>query len=139
MSDDEFTDAEILAFLDEQLSEARMARLERVLRQNPTVRERMTRLVANREAGWPSIGEIWRRHRLSCPSRSQLGSYLLKVLQPEYQDYIRFHIETVGCRYCAANLHDLERSMAEPSERDRRRQKYFQSSAGYLSHAKRKD
>ena len=80
-----------------------------------------------------SLGEIWRRARLSCPSRQQLGSYLLGVLDDDHADYVTFHIETVGCRYCAANLTDLQRQQAEKSDTVQlRRRKYFQSSAGFL-------
>ena len=51
----------------------------------------------------------------------------------DHADYVTFHIETVGCRYCAANLTDLQTQQAEKNESvQRRRRKYFQSSAGYL-------
>ena len=77
--------------------------------------------------------KIWRRNRISCPTREQLGSYLLGVLDDEQMDYIRFHLETVGCRLCHANLKDLERRQAESNESVVvRRRKYFDSSAGYL-------
>jgi hypothetical protein len=46
---------------------------------------------------------------------------------------VTFHLETVGCRYCEANLEDLKLRQQESSDAaDRRRQRYFQSSAGYL-------
>ena len=42
-----------------------------------------------------------------------------------------FHLETIECRYCSANLADLQ--SASPSEDvPARRRKYFQTSAGYL-------
>jgi hypothetical protein len=88
---------------------------------------------ARRDAGVHSLGEIWRRHRISCPSRGQLGSYLLDALPEELADYIRFHIELVGCRYCRANLTDLRQQQAElPEVVQTRRRRFFQSSAGYL-------
>ena len=49
-----------------------------------------------RDRGDHSIGAVWRREHLSCPTREQLGSYLLEVLDEEIQDYVRFHLETVG-------------------------------------------
>jgi hypothetical protein len=58
---------------------------------------------------------------------------LLGALDDEHVDYIRFHIDTVGCRFCAANLADLESQQAEAAEQStRRRRRYFESSAGYL-------
>jgi hypothetical protein len=80
-----------------------------------------------------TVGEIWRRHRLSCPTREQLGSYLLGVLEDDLAGYIRFHFEVSGCRTCQANLDDLKnRQTDEPAATDSRRKKYFQSSAGHL-------
>jgi len=80
-----------------------------------------------------SLGEIWRSERLSCPTRQQLGSHLLGVLPGELADYIAFHLEVIGCRYCRANLADLEAQQAEHKDTvQTRRRKYFQSSAGYL-------
>jgi len=121
------------AYLDEALSPEEMARVEETLRKDPELREQLAAINARRDAGVHSLGEIWRRHRLSCPPRDQLGSYLLDALPDEQAEYIAFHLEVVRCRYCLANLADLERQEAEsPDVVENRRQKYFQSSAGYL-------
>jgi hypothetical protein len=80
-----------------------------------------------------SLGEVWRRHRLSCPPRQQLGSYLLESLDADLAAYIRFHLEVIGCRYCQANLADLANRQEEAREAvETRRRKIFDSSAGYL-------
>ena len=48
-------------------------------------------------------------------------------------EYIRFHLETIGCRYCQANLADLA-AASQPDEAPvQRRRRYFQTSAGYLA------
>ena len=80
-----------------------------------------------------SLGEVWRRHRLSCPTRQDLGSFLLGVLPDDAARYVTFHLEVVGCRCCQANVADMKNQQAEAqtSVLDRRR-KYFQSSAGHL-------
>jgi hypothetical protein len=58
---------------------------------------------------------------------------LLGALAGEQADYVGFHLETIGCRYCQANLQDLRRQQDEAADMSaRRRTKYFQSSAGYL-------
>jgi hypothetical protein len=83
------------------------------------------------------LGEIWRRNRISCPTRQQLGSYILKALDAESEGYIRFHLDQVGCRLCAANLEDLQRQRTEQTQAAQtRRRRYFQTSAGYLSRRK---
>ena len=127
-----FTDQELLAYLDEMLSVDEMARVERSLRSSEPLRLRAASLVRRRDQGAHSVGEIWRRLRLSCPTRSQLGSYLLGTLSEGLAGYVDFHLRTIGCRPCAANLRDLEQALeATPEVRERRR-KFYQTSAGYL-------
>jgi hypothetical protein len=63
-----------------------------------------------------------------------LGGYLLGVLPDDAADYVTFHVETVACRYCAANVEDLRALQAAnvDEDSDHRRRKYFETSAGYL-------
>ena len=128
-----FRESEIEAYLDEALPSERMAQIEIALRKDPELVRRMTVVHSRRNAGVHSLGEIWLRGRLSCPSRDQLGSFLLGALSDEAIDYLEFHLQVIGCRYCQANLSDLESQQAEQHEAVRtRRHRYFQSSAGYL-------
>jgi hypothetical protein len=135
MADSPFTDAELHAYLDEAAAPERIAEIESALRDDEELRERLATLVAGRDAGLHSLGEVWRRNRLTCPTREQLGSHLLGVLPEGLADYVRFHLEVVGCRWCNASVDDLR----ERHERDgggeapRRRGKYFESSVGRLS------
>jgi hypothetical protein len=133
-----FTTAELEAFLDESLPIEQMAAIERALRDSDELQQRLTEINGRRDAGVHSLGEIWRRHRLSCPTRDQLGSYLLGVLPGELADYVKFHLETIGCRYCTASLEDLrrEQSAADAEPARERRQRYFQSSVGHLRRSK---
>lgn len=127
------TDQVLQAYLDESLTAEQMAKIEQLLRSDPTMMQRLSQLLGQRDAGVHSIGEIWRRHRVSCPTRQQLGSFVLGALMDEEKAYIEFHIQVVGCRYCQSNLEDLKRIQQEaPSQHQTRRRKYFQSSAGYL-------
>jgi hypothetical protein len=128
-----FTQHELEAFLDESLAPEEMARIEMALRSQPALARMLASISARRDNGVHTLGEIWRRGNVSCPPREQLGSYLLGVLGTELANYVRFHIETIGCRYCQANLHDLSRQQDEAADSSaRRRKRYFQSSAGYL-------
>jgi anti-sigma factor RsiW len=128
-----YTESELEAYLDEALTSAEMAAIEEHLRCSPELLKQLAVINSRRDAGVHSLGQVWRRHRVSCPSRQQLGSYLLGVLPEDEADYIRFHIEQAGCRLCHANLQDLEQQQAESSEHVvTRRRKYFDSSAGYL-------
>ena len=127
------TQSDLQAYLDEGLPSEQMAFIEAELRKKPELLKQLAAINARRDAGVHSVGEIWRRHRLSCPSRDQLGSFLLGALDTEHADYIRFHIETIGCRLCQANIDDLRRQQQETAETVKtRRTKYFQSTAGHL-------
>jgi RNA polymerase sigma factor (sigma-70 family) len=77
------------------------------------------------------IAEIWQEQRLSCPKRSTLGAFHLGTLEPAWGDYVRFHLERLGCRFCRANLDDLEQQTAtEPVQTFRDR--IMQSTVGFL-------
>jgi hypothetical protein len=128
-----YSSAELEAYLDEALPVEHMARLEQALRSDPNLVRQLAAINGRRDAGVHSVGEIWRRHRLSCATREQLGSFVLGVLPKEAADYLAFHLEVVGCRVCRANLTDLQKQQAESGDAvQTRRRKYFQSSAGYL-------
>jgi hypothetical protein len=127
------SEVELEAYLDEALPMETMAEIERALRNDPKLAERLAGINGRRDAGVHTVGEIWRRHRLSCPTREQLGSYLLRALETDVAGFVRFHLEVSGCRTCRANLDDLKnRQTDEPAAVDGRRKKYFQSSAGHL-------
>ncbi|MEX2118762.1 MAG: hypothetical protein WD847_04055 [Pirellulales bacterium] len=128
-----FSLAELEAYLDEALPAEAMARIEDAMRKSPELAQRLVAINGRRDAGVHSLGEIWRRHRLTCPARAELGSYLLGVLPEEHAGYISFHLDTIGCRRCQANLVDLKSQQAEAADAvASRRRKYFESSAGYL-------
>jgi hypothetical protein len=130
----QFSNTELEAFLDESLPAERMTAIEDALRRDEGLQQRLAEINGRRDAGVHSLGEIWRRHRLSCPPREQLGSYLLGALPRDMKAYVTFHLDTIECRYCQASLADLkaQQSAAETEVAERRRQKYFHSSAGYL-------
>ena len=128
----QFTDAELAAFLDEALAPDRCAEMEQALRDDDELRQRLIEVRGRETAGLHTVGAIWRRGRLSCPDRTELGQFVLGTLDPEYADYIKFHIDELGCRYCQANLEDLKAASQSSDQPAKRRQKYFQTSAGYL-------
>jgi hypothetical protein len=129
----EITREQLHAYLDDALSESETARVEQALRESEPLRRSLRQAMQERDRGEHSLGAVWRRERLTCPSRETLGSYLLEVLDEGEQDYIRFHLETIHCPYCLANLADLQTVQKEPPPRAKeRRRRFFKSSAGYL-------
>lgn len=127
------TPAELEAYLDEALPAERMAEVEQSLRGDEALVDQLTQVNARRDAGVHSLGATWRRRRLTCPTREQLGSFALGVLPDDHADYVRFHLEVIGCRLCVASMHDLnQQQAAEDQSEERRRKQYFQSTVGRL-------
>jgi RNA polymerase sigma factor (sigma-70 family) len=75
--------------------------------------------------------EIWQERRLSCLKRSTIGAYLLGTLEPEWQDYVAFHLERLGCEFCRANLEDLRSQTTDTGTR-RLRDRIMESTVGFL-------
>lgn len=121
------------AFIDDALTEIEASRVEQALRGSEALRKQLQAVMQERERGDHSIGAIWRQARLTCPSREQLGSYVLQVLDPGQQDYIEFHLQTVACPFCQANISDLESRQKEAAQHTQeRRRRFFTSSRGFL-------
>ncbi len=127
------TREQLNAYLDDSLSETETATIERALRESEALRQQLRALIQTHDRGEHSLGAIWRRRRLSCPSRDQLGSYLLQTLDDDVQEYIAFHLDVVSCPFCQANLVDLRaRREEEAPKAQARRRRFFESSAGLL-------
>lgn len=127
-----FSDAQLVAFLDEELETSLSAEVEAALRDQPELRDRLTILRGQNLAGLHTIGAIWRRHRLSCPDRDKLTAYLQNRLTAEEADYIDFHLREIHCRVCNANLDDLRHCITDQKDSSVRRRRVFESSAGHL-------
>ncbi len=80
------------------------------------------------------LTEIWERDRPSCPKRTTLGKSLIGILNDDWERYVHFHVDVLGCRYCLANREDLQRD--ELSDEDERQShRIFQSTIGFVSRA----
>jgi hypothetical protein len=129
----DFHRCDLEAYLDEALPPEEMARIEMAVREDAALTRTLASIHARRDEGIHTLGEIWRGRRLSCPTRHQLGTWLLGTIDEDFARYIAFHVELVGCRYCQANLADLRAQQDGAAQVVvTRRHKYFQSSAGYL-------
>src|SRR5437667_12680994 len=102
-------DSRLRDYLADALTPEDSARVEKALRDSAELRARLEEVRHDRADGQlHSLGAIWHRARLTCPSRQQLGSYLLDALDPELASYLQFHLEVVVCPFCQANLADLK-------------------------------
>lgn len=96
-------------YLHDALPEAEMAAVEKALRGSKEYHLLLGEVRDEEDRGEHSVGAIWRRERVSCPSRDQLGGYLLGAGDEDLLAFVRFHLETIGCPYCLANLDDLKK------------------------------
>jgi hypothetical protein len=96
-------------YLHDALPDQELVAVEKALRESAKLRAVYKEVVEQEDRGEHTVGAIWRRERVSCPSRDQLGSYVLGAGDPELLDYITFHLTTIGCPYCQANLDDLKK------------------------------
>lgn len=127
----------LAAYLDDALSDVETAQVEQALRQSESLRKQVVALQQELDRGDHSVGAVWRRQRLTCPTREQLGNYLLGVLDTGFADYLAFHLKTVACPFCQANLTDLKALQTEaPPQRQKRRQRFYDSSAPLLRKGK---
>lgn len=121
------------AFLHDSLPDAEAAEVEKRLRTDAKLRAVFDQVRQEEDRGEHSVGAIWRREHVSCPTRDQLGGYLLQALDEDHIGYIEFHLTVVGCSFCSANLDDLKQKQAEAAEATRsRRKRIVHSSAGVL-------
>ena len=77
------------------------------------------------------LSGLWEENAFTCIKRSTLGSYALEVLDEDWSDYTRFHLEVIECEYCSAHLDDVLAKDADaisPQVRER----IFASSIGFL-------
>ncbi len=131
----EISDEELLAYADEQLDIKLSSRIENILRQQESERERLRILLERRDQGNLGLGDIWRHERLSCPQRSELGLFLINALDAQQQSYIAFHLQQINCSYCQANLEEMKATSSIDSDDQqtiKRREHLFASSAGLL-------
>ena len=69
--------------------------------------------------------------RFSCPKRSTIGAFFLGTLDKQWHEYTDFHINTIGCRFCLANLEDIK-TESEKKQNDQLQTKIMQSTVGFL-------
>ncbi|MEM8783986.1 MAG: sigma-70 family RNA polymerase sigma factor [Planctomycetota bacterium] len=78
-----------------------------------------------------TLAGLWREYRLGCPKRSTIGGYLLGTLGEPWMNYVRAHLEAVGCPTCQANLDDL-RAQTASVEQQQTRERILNSTIGFI-------
>ena len=85
------------------------------------------------------LTEVWRDGRPSCPKRTTLGKYILGTLPDDWDDFVMFHVERIGCEFCAANLEDLSAEINAPADEsgNQLRGRILESTVGFLNQQRR--
>jgi len=78
------------------------------------------------------LTDVWESMRPSCPKRTTLGKYTLKILPPDWDEFVRFHVGTLGCTFCNANLAELQTKHQAP-EVTSQHERFFNSTIGFLN------
>lgn len=127
--------ARLLSLRPEQVAMTKHRWLKQVRdRVGPAVaRSAATDEPSNSDALDSLLTEIWETERLTCPKRTTLGGYLLSTLDAPWSAYVRFHLTTVSCAFCTANIDDLQKqTQSDPRPlRDR----ILQSTVGFFRKA----
>ena len=133
MPDQPITRATIEGYLHDALPPERAAAVEQAIRDKPALLALVAQVRQETDHGEHSIGAVWWRERLSCPTREQLAMYLEEILDGDLAAYVTGHIKLVGCHVCQATLDDLRHLRAEAAApRSARRKRIVDSSAGVL-------
>ena len=77
------------------------------------------------------LTDTWESYRITCPKRSTIGAFLLEKLDPDWFDYIDFHLTTLGCHFCRANLKDLKQQ--KTNEEQKFRERIMSSTVGFFT------
>ena len=77
------------------------------------------------------LTDVWESQRLSCPKRSTLHAFLQETLEPEWFDYVDFHLTTLGCHFCRASYKDLKCKKNSEEQRNLQKQ-IIESTIGFL-------
>jgi RNA polymerase sigma factor (sigma-70 family) len=77
------------------------------------------------------LTDLWENMRFSCPKRNTIGAYMLGTLEPDWQQYVDFHLNVLGCRFCRANLDDLQ-SQSRATQHEQFQARIMESTVGFL-------
>ncbi|OHB67571.1 MAG: hypothetical protein A2Y77_09920 [Planctomycetes bacterium RBG_13_62_9] len=78
------------------------------------------------------LTDLWEHYRFSCPKRNTIGAYMLGTLEPDWHRYVEFHLNALGCRFCRANLDDLQ-NLSQETKQEAFQARIMESTVGFLT------
>ena len=95
-------------YLDEALDPQAMATIEKRLRQEPLLLQRLDEIRQSLfDHATHSLGMAWIEGRLTCPARSEWTKHFNGLSETPRSAYLKFHLEVILCPFCLANVTDL--------------------------------
>ncbi len=82
----------------------------------------------NDESSSHLLTAVWESQRPSCPKRTTLGKFTLGILPSDWDEFVDFHVNILGCTFCNANLAELQ----SPTETNSVNERLFSSTVGVL-------
>ncbi|MCS6975650.1 MAG: hypothetical protein NZM31_01400 [Gemmatales bacterium] len=133
------TEQDLIDHVEEALPPHKASVIEKAIRESEELMAILNALILARSGEEHSVGAIWERHRLSCPTRDQLSNYLVRAMSDEALTYIAFHLEDVDCPYCQAELEELKNAKQQGKKaRGERARKTYHEGVALLSSQRRK-
>ncbi|MEM7784162.1 MAG: hypothetical protein AAF623_12475 [Planctomycetota bacterium] len=130
---DQFTDAELEAYLDESLDSVRATEIEQAAREDQGLLERLSLINSRRDAGVHTLGEIWRRNQIGVPSIETMVDFVNGKLNGHETEYIDFRLEKLKCPFTLAIYNDLNRDQKSKELSQDRRNQLLERSARLLN------
>ena len=63
-----------------------------------------------------TVGSLWRRNQLTCPSDQEIVDYQrgeLAIIYPKIADHLQFHLTSIRCIYCISTAAEWKQSAAK--------------------------
>ena len=63
-----------------------------------------------------TVGSLWRRNQLTCPSDQDIVDYqrgALAIIYPKIADHLQFHLNSIRCIYCISTAAEWKQSAAK--------------------------
>src|SRR5262249_54570978 len=97
------------------------------------LRERLMRDSAVQESSEPAdslLTHVWQQNGFTCRNRRTIGGSLLGTLEGTWKEYVDFHVNKLGCKFCRANVDDIQK--ATEAEQKKVQQRIFDSTIGFF-------
>ncbi len=124
--------AKILSITENEVAVVKRRLIDRLAKSIRSVTDEYSSESPSDSTATNLLTTVWEAMRPSCPKRTTLGKYTLRILPDDWNDFVKYHVETLGCTFCNANLVELETTSIS-SDFEIQRDRLFSSTIGFLA------